>query len=354
MTALQLHNHELLADAGRPLLQLVQHLTGMETSFITAIDWEAQQQDVVLSLNTGALAVQEGGRVEWRQSLCRSMFLAGRVHSADVVNEIAGAESARELGMQSFFALPILIEDVAVGTVCGASARSIELSAHDVASMELIATSLRQQLHTGTQLSSALARAGAATRDIEAARREADAHRETAQKLEVLANTDALTGIPNRRAFTARWEDALARSGRRGSALGVLLIDIDRFKAVNDSCGHAAGDAVLVELAATLEAVSTSADMAARLGGDEFALAITHPTEQALLEVAARIREDFAGRMREAGSPDTTISVGIAISTTTQRGDLLAAADRALCQQGARGRLRSPCRRPGRCIERSA
>lgn len=330
MAAAQPDHENLLADAGRPLLQLVQHLTDMETSFITSIDWEAQHQDVVLSLNTGPLSVAEGGRVEWRRSLCRSMFLAGRAHSADVVNEIPGSEAARESGMRSFFALPILVDDVAVGTVCGASARSIELSEHAMVSMELIATSLRQQLHTRTQLLSALARAGAATRGIEEARREVDEHKEAAQRLEVLANTDALTGIHNRRAFTARWEDELARSGRRGYPLGVLLIDIDRFKAVNDVCGHAAGDAVLIALAATLRDNSTSADIAARLGGDEFALVITHSTEQALLEVAARIRQDFACRMREAGRQGATFSVGIAVSTTTERGNLLAAADRAL------------------------
>lgn len=337
MTLPQPNHGDLIAEAGRPLLQLVQHLTGMETSFITSIDWDDQHQDVVLSLNTGSIVVEEGGRVEWKRSLCRSMFLAGRVHSADVVHQVTGTETARALGIQSFFAVPILLEDVAIGTVCGASARAVELSEHQVASMELIAASLRQQLDTGTRLASALARVEAATRGIEQARREAQEHRDAVQRLEVLANTDALTGLPNRRAFAARWEDELARSGRRGYTLGVLLIDIDRFKAVNDSRGHAAGDAVLVAMAATLRAHSNSPDIVARLGGDEFALALTHTTAEALLATASRMRPHFGQLMGDAGIPGVTFSTGIAVSTSNGLADLLAAADRALYAGKARG-----------------
>ncbi|WP_187770652.1 GGDEF domain-containing protein [Cognatilysobacter lacus] len=321
---------DLLADTGRPLLQLVQHLTGMETSFITAIDWESQAQDVVLSLNTGAITVAEGSRIDWSRSMCRSMFLAGRPHSADVTAEIAGSETAAALGMRSFFAVPILCGDVTIGTVCGSSARAVELSDHQIASMELIATSLRQQIDTRVQLAAALARAEAATRDVGHARREVDEHREIARSLEVLANTDSLTGLLNRRSFNARWEEELSRSGRRGYRLGVLLIDVDRFKGVNDSAGHAAGDAVLIALAASLRAASTSADIAARLGGDEFALVLTHHGVNHLLEVAACIRQHFAALMLEAGTAGITLSIGIAVSDTSARRDLLGAADRAL------------------------
>jgi diguanylate cyclase len=321
---------DAFADAGRPLLRLVQHLTGMETSFVTAIDWERQQQDVVLSLNTGAIAVEEGGTTEWRNSLCRSMFLAGRVSSPDVVCEIADTEPARALGMQSFFAVPIIAGDVTIGTVCGASARPIELSTHQVTAMEFIAAGLREQLELRRQLMSALARVGDVERDAETARREAEQHHARAQKLAVLASTDALTGLLNRRAFTARWEEELARAARRGDAVGVMLVDLDRFKAVNDSCGHAAGDAVLVALAASLKASCTSADIVARLGGDEFAIGIPHGTVSGLVATAERIRAEFAQRMHEAGTPAITASIGIAVGAPGRYGRLLAAADRAL------------------------
>ncbi|MFP7723095.1 sensor domain-containing diguanylate cyclase [Lysobacter sp. A3-1-A15] len=336
MTVLQPRSDDLLADTGRPLLKLIQHLTGMETSFITAIDWDSQQQDVVLSLNTGSIHVEEGGRVEWRQSLCRSMFLAGRVHSADVVQEVPDTEPARKLGMHSFFAVPIQVGEVTIGTVCGASARAVELSQAQVESMELIAASLREQLDLRIHLASALEREEAARLEVETARRQADQHHKVAQKLEVLANTDALTGLLNRRAFTARWEEELARSARRGHTVGVLLIDLDRFKAVNDSAGHAAGDAVLVALATSLRAVSTSADVAARLGGDEFAMVVTHAEAPALLDVAARVRERFAAAMHGAGTPGITVSIGVAASAPGRYRDLLAAADRALYASKAR------------------
>ncbi len=142
---------DLLAETGRPLLRLVQHLTGMETSFITSIDWDEQSQDVVLSLNTGAILVEEGGRVSWSQSLCRSMFVSGRLQSANIVHEVAGTEVAKMLGMRSFFALPIQSGDSTIGTFCGASAQPVELDDRQMQAMELIAESLCQQLETHRQ-----------------------------------------------------------------------------------------------------------------------------------------------------------------------------------------------------------
>lgn len=322
-------SESILADTGRPLLQLVQHLTGMETSFVTMIEWDSQHQDVVLSLNTGDITVEEGGRVEWRQSLCRSMFLSGCTHSADV-HAIPGVDAAKALGMQSFFAVPILQGDVPIGTVCGASKRPVDLSADQLLSMELIASSLRQLVETRAELRRAQSRAEAASRD-------AAAYRQAAEELTVLANSDPLTSLLNRRAFMARWEEQLARSGRRGFSLGVLLIDLDRFKAVNDSAGHAAGDAVLISVAAALKQNANSARLAARLGGDEFAMMETHCSRRSLLERAAAVQGSFAELMREAGTPGISLSIGIACSDDIARHDLLAAADSALYASKAAG-----------------
>lgn len=319
----------ILADTGRPLLHLIQHLTGMETSFVTMIEWGSQHQDVVLSLNTGEISVKEGGRVDWRDSLCRSMFLAGCVQSNDVAHAVPGAAAAHVLGMRSFVAVPILQGDVAIGTVCGASARAVELTPDQIVSLELIASSLRQLVETRAELQRAQRRA-------EAAAREAEAYQEAAQQLTVLANTDPLTGLLNRRAFMSGWEEALARSGRRGFPLGLLLVDLDSFKAVNDSSGHAAGDAILVQAAAALKANANSSDLVARLGGDEFAVVVTHGDAAALMQMALAIQGTFADLMREAGEP-TSMSIGIASSDHVGRHDLLAAADTALYSSKAAG-----------------
>ncbi len=325
-----------LEQVGRPLLRLVQHITGMETSFITAIDWENQQQEVLVSLNTGAMQLPEGGRIDWADSMCRSMLLSGHAQTSAVGVTVPATSGAVALGMNSFFALPLLVDDRPIGTVCGASRRAVVLSDDQIASMQLIADALQGLLHSEVSRRRAVERADLAERDALDARGQTDLHAQAARHMELLANTDMLTGLPNRRAFTARWEDELARSGRRHYPISVLLIDVDRFKVVNDTKGHGQGDAVLVALGASLHAVARSADLAARLGGDEFALAVTHTDGDGLLALAETIRVSFATAAIGLGV-DATLSIGIASSDICSRHHLLAAADRALYESKRAG-----------------
>ena len=325
-----------LEQVARPLLRLIQHLTSMETSFITTIDWENQLQDVLFSLNTGAMQLPEGARVDWTDSMCRSMFLSGHTQSSAVGVTVPATSGAIALGMNSFFALPLLVDDRPIGTVCGASRRAVVLNDDQLASMQLIADALQQLLHSEVSRRRAVARAELAERDAVDARGQTELHAQDARHMKLLANTDMLTGLPNRRAFTSRWEDALARSGRRHYPIGVLLIDVDRFKAVNDTGGHAQGDAVLAALGASLHAVARSADLAARLGGDEFALAVTHTDDNGLLALAETIRRSFAIAAIGLGV-DATLSIGIASSGSCSRHQLLAAADKALYESKSAG-----------------
>jgi diguanylate cyclase (GGDEF)-like protein/PAS domain S-box-containing protein len=90
------------------------------------------------------------------------------------------------------------------------------------------------------------------------------------RQLQLQARADSLTGLPNRRAFEERFGDALARISRTGASLALLYLDVDHFKAINDTFGHAAGDLVLKEFAQRLRMATRSTDTVARLGGDEF------------------------------------------------------------------------------------
>ncbi len=93
---------------------------------------------------------------------------------------------------------------------------------------------------------------------------------EAESRIRFLAHHDGLTGLANRMFFGLRLDDEIARAGRTGAEIGVFYIDLDRFKEVNDTLGHAAGDAVLQATARRLEQVAQSGDIVARLGGDEF------------------------------------------------------------------------------------
>jgi diguanylate cyclase (GGDEF)-like protein len=149
-------------------------------------------------------------------------------------------------------------------------------------------------------------------------------------RLNKLAVTDDLTDLLNRRAFKAEAEVELARSSRRGSASSVIVLDLDRFKSVNDQFGHAAGDAVLRSFAEVLRQSLRKGDLAARTGGEEFSVLLPDTGLHSAKEVAERIRLGMkATRTFVEDQPiSVTVSVGVAeampgesISAVLIRGD---------------------------------
>jgi diguanylate cyclase (GGDEF)-like protein len=157
---------------------------------------------------------------------------------------------------------------------------------------------------------------------------------------ERLARSDALTGIANRRQFDERLKSALARSKRMKRPLTLLTFDIDRFKTINDTYGHAVGDAVIVEFSRRISSAVREADMPARLGGDEFAVLV----EDGSLAIGQVIANKIIDRMQ------TPMHVGdLTLNVTTSIGvghcahpdaatDILVLADRALYEAKAAGR----------------
>jgi diguanylate cyclase (GGDEF)-like protein/PAS domain S-box-containing protein len=145
---------------------------------------------------------------------------------------------------------------------------------------------------------------------------------------------DPLTGLANRALLTDRAEQALARSVRSGATVAVLLVDLDGFKAVNDSLGHQMGDVVLCEVARRLESLVRSEDTVARLGGDEFVILIDDVTGmEETRALAGRVCDVLRPRFSLPGwDYAVTASVGVAIgsSSGTDVPDLLRDADTAM------------------------
>ena len=127
--------------------------------------------------------------------------------------------------------------------------------------------------------------------------RDVSEQRRLAAELAHLAAHDALTGLVNRRAFDARVDAALGRARERGESHALLHVDLDRFKAVNDACGHAAGDRLLADVAEVLRGSVRAGDAVARLGGDEFALLLEGGTEAE----AAAVGRDVGERIADLG-----------------------------------------------------
>ncbi len=162
------------------------------------------------------------------------------------------------------------------------------------------------------------------------------------EKISLLARTDQLTGLPNRATFLERLGLYFASAQRGAAAFAVLYLDLDRFKDVNDTLGHAVGDRLLVTVGERLKGAIRETDVAARLGGDEFAVLqtlLSDSTDPGVL--ASKIRTALAVPLRIGGSElHVTASVGIAVYTPDSAApeDMLAQADAALYRAKEEGR----------------
>lgn len=134
------------------------------------------------------------------------------------------------------------------------------------------------------------------------------------RELQRQALADPLTGLPNRRAFDDALHRSLEGSARSGRRVGLVLVDVDHFKTVNDTRGHAVGDAVLREVALRFVSTLRHADLAARVGGEEFAAILEDPEPAALQEIGERVRRSVgAAPVASFGGPiPVTVSVGVA------------------------------------------
>lgn len=156
------------------------------------------------------------------------------------------------------------------------------------------------------------------------------------------ANTDALTGIASRAALIADLEAAIADAHVHGAALSVAMIDVDRFKSVNDRFGHAVGDIVLQRVAKLSEETVRTSDRVGRLGGEEFVIVMRGAGTEVAWRAAERLRERIEReRIAPLAPGAVTVSVGIAeLAPGGAASDLLATADRALYRAKAAGRNR--------------
>lgn len=149
-------------------------------------------------------------------------------------------------------------------------------------------------------------------------------------RFKAAAFTDVLTGIGNRRAFMLKGEKLLTGSVRRPPGTALLLYNLDHFKRLNDTFGHAVGDQALITFSKVTQATLRSGDVFARIGGEEFACLLADSDEAGAFEVAERIRLAFAGLDL---LPPGFLSVSIGIVTTTATGNdlshLLSQADQA-------------------------
>lgn len=162
-----------------------------------------------------------------------------------------------------------------------------------------------------------------------------DQIRREREELETLVNHDPLTGLPNRRLFWDRLESAVRRSQRTDRAFGLLFIDLDNFKQVNDHNGHRVGDDVLVRIARALKSCLRESDTIARVGGDEFAIVLEDvDVVEGSEHVTRRIRKALDSVPLPTNPNDVSLSASLGLSLYPQDGadavSLYEAADRSM------------------------
>src|SRR5690606_37985517 len=162
------------------------------------------------------------------------------------------------------------------------------------------------------------------------------------RRLDELSRMDVLTGLAGRRHFEQRATELLAQRHAGGAPVALLMVDVDHFKAINDSHGHAAGDDVLRMIAAVLRRALRPGDEAGRLGGDEFALVLRATAAEAAA-IAERIRDEVAAiRLPHLPGVATSVSLGLAPARDDDLGlrEWLESADRVLYRAKSAGRNR--------------
>lgn len=167
------------------------------------------------------------------------------------------------------------------------------------------------------------------------------------EQLEVLAVTDQLTSLPNRRAFDLVYTTEFRRAARHRTSLAVLLIDVDHFKRVNDKYGHRVGDVVLTRIAKQISrSIRRPGDFAARYGGEEFVAILPETERDGAMMIAERMRAAIQSMVPSPKEPDldaVTVSIGVAVAKierSSSPDDPINHADRALYEAKRAGRNR--------------
>lgn len=169
--------------------------------------------------------------------------------------------------------------------------------------------------------------------EVDKMRKEIRSVRERLRSAEALADHDGLLPLLNRRAFARELSGAMSYAKRYGTPLSLLYIDIDGFKAINDTYGHSAGDAVLADVARKIVAHIRESDIAGRLGGDEFGIILSHAAEKSARAKAASISDVVARDpvLMEGRAIPVRVSIGaVMIGPDDEVEGAIARADKAM------------------------
>jgi diguanylate cyclase len=279
--SLTLATERTLETLVRQLLEMLELVTRMESTYLTRIDLKAQRQLVMYAHNSSEMQIPEGFSVPWNESLCKRAIDDNCLFCNDVGERWRSCTAAQELGITTFFSIPVQLADGSLyGTLCATSRVKQPYNLEGEQVMRLFANLISHYVEKET-LVEQLRTANAA--------------------LEMHSHTDELTGLPNRRALFKHLTTLFSQARDRQNKILLIFIDLDDFKAINDKLGHPCGDSFLIQIGERLNACVRNDDTVGRLGGDEFLIigpALDLPQQEAFI---TRLRQQLTGRYRLAG-----------------------------------------------------
>lgn len=316
-----LATEQSLESLVRQLLEMLEIVTDMESTYLTKVDINARLQHILYARNSKQMQIPEGLSVPWGDTLCKRAIDSSSFFSNEVAERWADCDAAKALGITTYMSIPIHLADGSLyGTLCATSTQKQELSERGEQVLRLFAGLIAQYIQKES---------------LVAQLREANA------ALVAHSYTDALTGLPNRRAIFEHLATlfSLAKHLKRNAI--IAFIDLDDFKLINDLHGHEAGDQFLIEVGKRLTQEQTEDDIIGRLGGDEFLVACLSHNENdgeksqiSLLKtrISARIAGEYCLGNVHIFYPGASLGVIEVDPTQTDADSALRAADVAMYQ----------------------
>lgn len=301
----------------RPLLSLLEHLTGFDSVYLTHIDWQKHRQIVLWSQNAHQLVIPERMEVPLQDTLCQRAIDELHFYEKHVPIHWADAHLAQQIGIHTYLAAPVkLANEEIFGTLCALSQESIEVGTSTQRIVQLFAELIARQIDRERLIAQL---------------------RQDNQEISALALTDTLTGLANRLALRRELSRQLANARRENQRIHLAFIDLNDFKQINDDFGHEVGDQFLQAIATALVEGLREGDFVARYGGDEFVVfgtANNQDTQLSRNAFAARLSQLTTGRfiLDEIIIDYAGPSIGVATSSPDEydENDLIERADMAM------------------------
>lgn len=268
-------NEHSLETLVRQLLEMLELVTRMESTYLTRIDFDAQRQHIMYAHNSSEMQIPEGFSVPWNDSLCKRALDDRCIFSNDVAERWRSCLAAQDLGIATFFSIPVRLTDGSLfGTLCATSRARQPYNIEGEQVMNLFANLISHYVEKET-LVQQLRAANVA--------------------LEMHSYTDELTGLPNRRSLFKHLAAQFSQAREQQRSVLLIFIDLDDFKAINDRFGHPCGDSFLIQIGERLATRVRSGDIVGRLGGDEFLIVGPGPDSADQQEYIAALRQALAG-----------------------------------------------------------